>query len=274
MPAPFKVYSLNEIGGRKNNEDAIWPAAAETMSNNNLFIVCDGVGGNSHGEVASAYASQFIGEYIKKNLLSEDHLTNDFLEKAREYAMERFCDYISQHPEAERMSTTLTLAYIKQNSIFVAWCGDSKVMLLRNGEIVFQSEDHSLVNELVKCGELTPEEALTHPQRNVITRSLQATAPYAIIDTVELTDVQEGDYLLLCTDGVTENITPGKLKFILSEGEGDDILEQFQQYCFGKTKDNYSMQLIKLTLANKVNGGNSDKKIESGIKAFFKKLVS
>ncbi|QCR21554.1 PP2C family serine/threonine-protein phosphatase [Pontibacter sp. SGAir0037] len=275
MPLPNKVYTLHEIGGRKNNEDAVWPAPGDgPYPDNPLFMVCDGVGGNSHGEVASEFACRYISEYFNKNLKSEDQLNVGFLEQAREFAMEKFRQYIAENPEAERMSTTLTLAYLKKDSVFLAWCGDSKIFQLRNGNVIYQSEDHSLVNELVKRGEITPEEAVTHPQRNIITRSLQATEPYSEMQTAELTDVKEHDYILLCSDGVTENITPAKLKFILASEPEEDLLEQFQQYCYGKTRDNYSMQLIQLSFSRAAVPGTAPVKKEGGFKAFIKRLVS
>lgn len=249
MPVPKKIYSLNEIGGRKNNEDSIWPKKGWALPKGELYLVCDGVGGNSHGEVASELACKYIAEYFSANLKTEDALDDSFIASAREHAMTHFRAYISDHPDAEKMSTTLTLAYLKKQSLFVAWCGDSKIFLIREGDIIFQSEDHSLVNELVKRGDISPEEAATHPHRNVITRSLQVREPYSEIQTHELKDLREGDVLLLCSDGVTENVTPEVLRTILTEGDDDNIVEKFQSYCLGKTRDNYSMYLVELAAA-------------------------
>lgn len=251
MPVPIKIYSLNEIGGRKNNEDAIWPRKGEANLQDRLFLVCDGVGGNSHGEVASQMACELFGVYFKAHLTSEDQLTPAFVEQAREHVMAHFRDYIALHPEATQMSTTLTLIYLKQDSVFVAWCGDSKIFQVRNGEIIFQSEDHSLVNELVKRGEISAEEALTHPRRNVITRSLQAGPRYSEIQYAEIFDLADNDHFLLCSDGVTEKVTPAILKEILSSTPEDQILETFQDVSHGKTRDNYSMHLLRILLSKK-----------------------
>ena len=94
MPVPSKIYSLNEIGGRKNNEDAIWPRKGEATNQDRLFLVCDGVGGNSHGEVASQMACEYFGAYFQEHLTSEADLTPAFVEQAREYIMGHFREYI------------------------------------------------------------------------------------------------------------------------------------------------------------------------------------
>jgi PPM family protein phosphatase len=246
MPTPSKIYYLNELGRRKNNEDFIWPPAGEAFESTRLFLVCDGVGGNSRGEVASELTCCYFNDYFEQNLRSEEDLNQEFVNAAREWVVQHFKDYISLNPEAADMSTTLTLAYLKRDSIFVAWCGDSRIHLIRNGEIIFQSQDHSLVNELVKRGDITAEEALTHPHRNVITRSIQAKQPYSEIQTAEIFDIQEHDYLLLCTDGLLERISPAVLKSVLTTGQDAELEEKIQEYCFEQTRDNYSMYLVEL----------------------------
>jgi serine/threonine protein phosphatase PrpC len=246
MPVPLKIYCINELGLRKNNEDSIWPPLNEALLGTRLFLVCDGVGGNSKGEVASAMACKYFNEYFDLHLHDEDQLNEDFINEARIWVVAHFDEYISNHPNAADMSTTLTLAYLKKNSIFVAWCGDSRIHLVRNGEIVFQSEDHSLVNELLRRGNITPEEAVNHPHRNVITRSIQAKKPYAAIQTAEIFDVKPNDYLLLCSDGLLEQISPSALKELLTTETSPDLVEQFQQFCRHQTRDNYSMYLLKL----------------------------
>jgi serine/threonine protein phosphatase PrpC len=250
MPVPSKILSLNEIGGRKNNEDAIWPPLGQALLGHRLFLVCDGVGGNSKGEVASALTCKHFNGYFEQNLKNESQLDADFVSQGRDWVVTQFDNFIAEHPGAADMSTTLTLAYIKEKSIFLAWCGDSRIHLIRNCEIIFQSEDHSLVNELVKNGDITLEEAETHLHRNIITRSIQAKRPFSEIQTMEIFDIQDNDELLLCTDGLLEKINPEVLKEILSSKPESDHLDRFQEYCFQKTRDNYSMYLISLKNLN------------------------
>lgn len=143
------------------------------------------------------------------------------------------------------MSTTLTLIYIGSSHISAAWCGDSRIYHLRNGKVRWRSEDHSLVANLVRHGELTPEEAQHHPNRNVITRSLSASGHVSDIDLHYLDDIQENDNLLLCTDGLLEQIDERRLAGILLD-DRQDKETLFLAYAQGVTKDNFSMYLLTL----------------------------
>lgn len=241
------AYCLNEIGGREQNEDSVWPIKGAYSKGDRLFMVCDGVGGNSYGEVASALTCEGFANYFQRHLPQDKTPDCRFVEDARSYVMQQFRRHIAAKPGASNMSSTLTLAYVADNSVFIAWCGDSRVYLVRNGNIVFQSEDHSLVNELIRRGDLTKEEAKSHPQKNIILRAIQYKETYAPIDCVELTDVRESDYILLCSDGLLENIGVDELKYLLSDIPGDRILAETQRLCKGTTRDNYSLYLVRLS---------------------------
>ncbi|MCU7549845.1 protein phosphatase 2C domain-containing protein [Chitinophagaceae bacterium LB-8] len=246
MLQAINAYCLNEVGGRDQNEDSVWPDKYQADINTRLFMVCDGVGGSSQGEVASRLCTEGFAEYFEKHLLAGQKPNTSFVEMARQFAMMRFKHYIESHPQAESMSTTLTLAYLNEKSIFIAWCGDSRIYQIRDGQIVYQSEDHSLLNEMIRRGELSPEDAQSFSNKNIILRALQYRKPYSAIETAELTDIRTGDYLLLCSDGLLENITPQVIKQILGSRQKKDPTELFHQYCYRQTKDNYSMYLIEL----------------------------
>jgi protein phosphatase len=143
------------------------------------------------------------------------------------------------------MSTTLTLAYLAESKILTAWCGDSRIYHFRNGNVLWRSEDHSMVSMLVKTGEISESEAENHPQKNIILRSINANSKPSDIETHWLTDIQTGDYLLLCTDGVLEQMNDERFKSIL-KNENSDKRILFLNYCEGKTSDNFSLYLIKL----------------------------
>lgn len=241
-----EIYCLHEKGARENNEDAVWPVKSSASPADRLFIVCDGVGGSSAGEIASAMTCAGFADYFKKQLPQNEQPGTDFLDQAHTSTLAQFKEHIEKDPGAGDMSTTLTLVYLNRTSVMVAWCGDSRVYQLRNGEIIFQSQDHSLVNQLIKAGELTAEEAENFPQKNLILRAIQYKEKPSAIESIELTDVQSGDYLLLCTDGLLENINPGVLKDILKEGEQKNYADAIDAICKGKTRDNYSMYLVKL----------------------------
>lgn len=241
-------YCLNEIGGRAQSEDAVWPLKEAVSAHDRLFMVCDGVGGSNYGEVASALTCEGFGYFFQQHLPHRAMPDAAFVEDARAYVMKQFEHFISQKTGAENMSTTLTMAYVGEKSVLIAWCGDSRVYQVRQGMVIFQSEDHSLVSELVKQGELSPEEASSHPQRNVILRAIQYKERLSEIDCIELTDVQEGDFILLCSDGLLENVGEGELQQLLTKPHSA-LREAFQELCQGRTRDNYSMYLLRIGVA-------------------------
>ena len=166
-----KPCAITEKGGRSNNEDSIYPLPEQVTLDQKLFMVCDGVGGAEKGEVASSLACESIQTFFSTFL--KDDPTPEFIHKAVHYAEVCFDSYVQEHPEAMGMATTLTMAYIASSGIVLAHIGDSRIYHLRKGEILYQTEDHSLVNSLVKLGKITPEEALTHPQRNVNEKAIE-----------------------------------------------------------------------------------------------------
>ncbi len=245
----IKAFTLNEIGGRKNVEDAIMPKNFSGKEPS-LFIVCDGVGGSSFGEVASELATKSFYEIFTARF---DKVTTDFqriLIEALTLFQLKVGDYVDENPGAANTSTTLTLAVLKDNKAYIAWCGDSKIYQLRNGNIIYKSKDHSLVAELVSQGVITEKEAESHPQRNIITRSLNSHTKSSDIEYEIIDDVQTNDWFLLCTDGLleqfTENLFPAVLGNYNAETNYSDVIDKI---CRGKTKDNYSMYLLHLEQA-------------------------
>lgn len=149
-----KPCAITEKGGRSNNEDSIYPLPEQVTLDQKLFMVCDGVGGAEKGEVASSLACESIQTFFSTFL--KDDPTPEFIHKAVHYAEVCFDSYVQEHPEAMGMATTLTMAYIASSGIVLAHIGDSRIYHLRKGEILYQTEDHSLVNSLVKLGKITP----------------------------------------------------------------------------------------------------------------------
>jgi protein phosphatase len=238
------LFYLNEQGKRKNVEDTIFPKPDTATTNDKLFIVCDGVGGQAKGEEASRIACEAISEYIYS--LGSNDIQEHQIQEAANYATTQMQEYVNQHPEAQQMSTTLTMACINSNEVLVAWCGDSRIYQIRKGKVLWQSRDHSLVQQLVDLGEITAEEALNHPKKNIITRSLNA-------NTVSKTEVHSinnillGDYILLCTDGILENIEEQAIMTICGPKQTQpNKAKLFLDYCEGKTQDNFSMYLLEI----------------------------
>ena len=145
-----KPWAVSEKGGRLNNEDSIFPPPETANSNQNLFLVCDGVGGAEKGEVASSLACESFQTFFSTFCEGEPSVA--FINKAIRYTEARFDDYVAIHPEAKGMATTLTMIFIGTTGITLAHVGDSRIYHFRKGEILFQTEDHSLVNSVVKLG--------------------------------------------------------------------------------------------------------------------------
>jgi protein phosphatase len=176
-----------------------------------LYIVCDGVGGNAKGEVASAESVDLVQSWVKrwrKTLAlysaapTEENcgLVRRLLESAVQSACYMVFGMGQLDPNQKGMSSTLSSLLIAKDKAFIAQVGDSRVYLTRGGRSVQLTEDHTLVNFRLKLGLITPEEAATSPGRNVITRAV-GHQDYVEVDSIDL-DLQSGDRFMLCSDGL------------------------------------------------------------------------
>ncbi len=240
-----RPQSLNEIGGRNNNEDSIYPAKDKATENDAVFLVCDGVGGANKGEVASGILSSGIPQYLFG--LNTKRYTQDDIRNAIIFAEKKMDEYIGQHPGSNGMASTLTLLVVNPDNCLVVWAGDSRIYQIREGRIIFKSRDHSLVNHLIGTGEISEEEARTHPRKNMILKAVQGSENAVRADIKELTDVRKNDFFFMCTDGVMENITDDKISYLCSNNFSEkEIINFIIEQCEGKTKDNYSLYLVKV----------------------------
>ena len=245
----FQPEYLNELGERANNEDAIYPLFPD--ENDVVFLVCDGVGGQAKGEIASKLICEHFPVYLKG---TKDNTEDEvILEKGLKYVEEKLQDYTEKNPNALHMGSTLTIMYLskKENSAILGWVGDSRIYHIRDGEILFQTKDHSHVQSLLEMGEITEEEAKTHPKRNVITRAVNGRT-HTRIATHKINDILENDFFLLCSDGILENLDNEKIKKWFKAGvQSETLKNQILENAKGRTKDNYSMYLIKIKKINK-----------------------
>ena len=240
------IYYLHEIGGKKNQEDYIWPAPGTAVPENKIFIVCDGVGGSENGEIASRMIAEYTGNILLKTPPKDISLAciNDLLAAAKK-------NMIAQALAGglnKDMATTFTLLVLFSDKAFIAWCGDSRVYHIRNGEVLYKTADHSLVNTLVKNGEITEQDALLHPQKHIILKAITGDDTVSAAEGEWINDIAGGDYFMLCTDGLLENISDADLKTMLAANAAGntDPAVAMQEKCFGKTRDNYSMYLLQL----------------------------
>lgn len=216
------TLSFHQLGQRNNQEDARYPDTDRPAAGCRTFIVCDGVGGLDKGEVASHTVAEALGSYMQGIDLSQNFTNNDFA-LALGHAFDAL-DRVNTGAGAG-MATTMTFATFHAGGAYVAHIGDSRIYQIRPGVgIVFHTYDHSLVNVLVRTGNLSPFDAIDHPQSNVITRCMGGpeSGAHAPATCYNLTDVRRGDYFLLCSDGVLHCITDEGLVELL----GDDISDE------------------------------------------------
>ncbi len=246
-------FAASEKGKRKNNEDAIYPLPEIVSSEDCLFLVCDGVGGKNKGEIASCLTCETIPSFFQTFLVGE--VDSSFIQKSVQYVETCFDKYVATHPDAIGMATTMAMLYVEQATVVIAHIGDSRVYQIREGQIIFHTEDHSLVNSWVKLGRITEEEARTHPQKNIILRAIQGKDHPTEVEVSFLTDVQEGDIFFMCTDGVVESWGKKDLENLFAEQASlEKIKDALVEVCAEKSRDNFSFYLIPVKNIQKKEG--------------------
>ena len=180
-----------------------------------LFAVADGMGGAKAGEVASAVAVEAV-----ESARDSDESTEAQLASIVRDANRRIYDLAVADESRRGMGTTLTLVKVHGEEVSLAHVGDSRAYRMRDGELAQLTRDHSLVAELERSGQITPEAAEHHPQRSIITRAL-GPEPDVEVDTYTLAG-RDGDVFLICSDGLTSMITDDEVAFILSSASSLD----------------------------------------------------
>lgn len=203
------AHALSDIGKvRETNEDSF-------VCQPPLFVVADGMGGHVAGEVASRMAAETVSARFAAAAAGEEPTA--LLSEAITAANEKVYRLAQEDSERAGMGTTLTAAFVAGAVLYWGHVGDSRLYLLRGGELSQVSEDHSLVSELVRKGSITAEEALTHPHRNILTRAV-GTGDRVKVDTGSF-ELAAGDKILLCTDGLTNMVADGDIAAALSRDD-------------------------------------------------------
>lgn len=253
MKFKLEPYNIWELGQRQRQEDSIYPSFGECKESDRLFILCDGMGGHSAGDVASSTVCEAMGNYIKEHNPEDGAPFSDDDFRAALSAAYDALD-TKDNGETKKMGCTLTFLKFHADGATIAHIGDSRVYHIRPGksaqetEILFQTSDHSLVNDLVKVGELTPEEAKHSRQKNVITRAMQPNLerrPRA--DIKHIGDIRPGDYFMLCSDGILEQMEDNNIQFIFSEeaGEAKEKVEMIIR-ATADNRDNHTAFIIRI----------------------------
>lgn len=241
----MEYFYLTDPGKvRDHNEDSV--VICKNDNDEILMAVADGMGGHKAGEVASSIAITHIGKRFRElgsvgNKEDAFHFFKDAVSEANVLIYK----YTEEHPESTGMGTTIVMALITKDYLLFGNIGDSSGFVLKNGKLHKVTVDHTLVNLLVKSGELTEEEAKNHPRKNVLMKALGAQT------TVEMDifDVEKDiDGILLCSDGLTNMLDTTQINKVLNENL--DIEEKVQKLIYKSNNrggsDNISVALLEI----------------------------
>jgi len=217
-----KGYGRTDIGKvRAKNEDAIYIADKPVGALDNLYIVADGMGGHKAGEIASGMAIEAFCDYIlQKNDLSDIAL-DDFLKNGVLHANARVYDAQADNASWRGMGTTFSVCTVKDDRLYYAHVGDSRIYTIAGETLTHVSNDHSLVGELFRLGKITKEEASAHPNKNIVTRSL-GTDSNLEVDTGD-TPLPQGTGVLICSDGLSDIVSDSDILEIMIKDISDDV---------------------------------------------------
>lgn len=230
-------------GQRKVNEDFVFPE--KPKSDSKLFMVCDGVGGEHSGEIASKLTGLAINEYITNS----SHNIEEALEYSIRHAHELVQKFTHKFPSTKGMASTVAMLYKEDNKFFAAWVGDSRVYHIRNGQVIFQSKDHSYWQWMKERGMLDDPDTYKKNLKfkNLILQAIGGTNRLNP-DVVEIEDIQPNDYFILLTDGILEAHPEEQFPDLFkTEKNNEEILEEIISLCHKKSKDNFSAYLLKVT---------------------------
>ena len=247
----IKIYqplAIHELGKRANQEDCIYPIEGKATEDDRLFLLCDGMGGHEHGEVASQSICKSLSSFLLQHAVASEGLEDKLLSDALSYAYQEL-DKLAVAGDTRQMGTTLTLLYFHSNGCTAAHIGDSRIYHLRPSShtILYKSRDHSLVYDLYQAGELTYEEMKTFPQKNVITRAMIAgDRNHPKPDVIHISDIQPGDYFYICSDGMLEQMEDEELLDVFYANVRDEEKRQMLISETSDNKDNHSAYIVHI----------------------------
>ncbi|MGB4657807.1 MAG: Stp1/IreP family PP2C-type Ser/Thr phosphatase [Mobilitalea sp.] len=239
----MKAFSITDIGERRRiNQDYVFCKEDTIGKLPNLFIVADGMGGHNAGDFASRFSVEFFTQKIgEKDLVSPVALIEDALKETNNVLRSK----AQEQSELEGMGTTFVVATIFDKVMYVANIGDSRLYVI--GKAMKQiTEDHSLVEAMVKTGELDRNEARVHPNKNIITRAVGANEEVEP-DFFEV-ELEEGDTVLMCSDGLTNMLEDETIEQIVRENDeltaaGSTLVKRANE---NGGKDNIAIILIRV----------------------------
>ena len=242
----MKTFSITDVGMvRQVNQDYVFTTGKPLGILQNLFVVADGMGGHQAGDYASKCTVEVM---IKEIAKSEGEDIERVLVKAIKSANREIIKEASGDEHLKGMGTTVVAATVKEQMLYFANVGDSRLYLINQG-IQQLSKDHSLVEELVRAGELDRAESRNHPQKNIITKAV------GVAEDVQpdffIVDMKENSRILLCSDGLSNMVDDEKLEEILS-GEGTE--EELAEKCIEEALFYGGLDNIAVVIAQNRNG--------------------
>lgn len=210
----MKVYSATDVGQKREiNQDYIYCSEKPVGNLSNLLIVADGMGGHNAGDFASRFCVEEVVNEIKNN---QEPTIISTIESAIKKTNSKLMQQSLTKSNLEGMGTTLVLATVAEHMMYVANVGDSRLYLI-NDTIRQITEDHSLVEEMVRTGEIKREEARFHPKKNIITRAIGVNRTVST-DFFEVA-LTKGDKVLLCSDGLSNMLSDQEILTVIKENQ-------------------------------------------------------
>ncbi len=241
----MKTFYLTDSGKvRAHNEDSV--IITKNQSGDYLMAVADGMGGHSAGEIASSIVVSHLSKCFNESFCNmEKSKAVNWIREMAEEVNELIFSYAADHPESKGMGTTLVMAIITKNYVLIGNIGDSSGFVVKDEKLHKVTYDHTLVNLLIKAGELSPEDAKDHPKKNVLMKALGASDPVDI-------DIFDCDLnvtsILLCSDGLTNMLDNEQIQDVLtSQLDIEDKVIKLIRKCNNRgVTDNISIAYLSL----------------------------
>ncbi len=216
----MNIFSATDIGQkRKMNQDYIFTSGEPVGNLPNLFVVADGMGGHNAGDFASRYGVSVMVETARRD---RNFNPVKIMRNGMEAANREVLIKSRQDKSMAGMGTTMVACTVVGGYVYVANVGDSR-LYVAGEELIQVTQDHSLIAEMVRLGELTPEEGRNHPDRNIITRAI-GTAEEVRVDFFD-TKLESGNQILMCSDGLTNMVRDERIFEILRGRDTDDVAQ-------------------------------------------------
>jgi len=221
----MRIGKKTDVGRRRElDEDSIVVKKGSTVYNSKhvdaiLLALADGMGGHNAGEVASSLATETVAEEMTRVLESQRGLSDEemstLFQKSIKLANQKIYDYGQQNPQYRGMGTTVTAAVVLDDIVYIGHVGDSRAYIFNEREVIQVTKDHSLVQEMIDDEKITDDEARTHPQKNIITKTV---GMYRDVEAdIIRVRLDKGDILLVCCDGLTDMVPDEEIHAIVMQ---------------------------------------------------------